>query len=430
MYTLPSPNTRPQVGDDGFAFIESIFEQIEASELIERLEQYRWTGRAGYSPESMWRAAVLRYVLNIRYVRDLIAHLNTSQRFRLLCGFKAAVPSESTFSRFLKRLRDHQDLVDRILREMIRMAGTKLERFGREVALDSTDIIGFGKYRKEKRNADPDAKWGVRTSKDPQTKRQKFYGYKLHLACDARHGVPLAYTVMPANANDSPQLRVLFDRIRSDYPELKAKFAIADRGYDHQPNYRYLHQRKISAVIAIRDTEKEGRVYSLEGLPQCTGGVDMEFSGTDREKGHLFRCPEGGCNLKDTIHLSKYCDLEFYEQVEDDDEVKQARKLRTVGKFARANPRWKKLYNKRGIVERLFGSAKQSRLLDTHRCFGIQRVRLHIALSLLAYTGTMLAHISMGQPKKMRQMDVRSALSARRAASLSKCPNILFVRSI
>jgi transposase len=400
------------VGDDGFAFIESIFEQIDASELIERLEQYRWTGRLGYSPDSMWRAVVLRYLLSIRYVRDLIAHLNTSQRLRLLCGFKTAVPSESTFSRFLKRLRDHQDLVDRTLRQMIHAAGKKLKNFGRGVALDSTDIVGFGKYRKEKRNADPDAMWGSRTSKDPQTKRQLFYGYKLHLACDARYGVPLAYTVLPANANDSPQLRVLFDRIRVEYPELKPKFAIADRGYDHLPNYRYLHRHKIGAVIAIRDTEKEGGIYSLEGRPRCEGKMDMDFVGTDRKKGHLFRCPESGCHLKDVVQFTKHCDLEFYEQVEQGEDVEQARKLRTVGKLARANPVWKRFYNKRGIVERLFGSAKQSRLLDTHRCFGIQRMRLHVALSLLAYTGTMLAHISMGQPKKMRQMDVRSGLSA------------------
>ena len=409
MHTVPSLNTRPQVGDDGFAFIESIFQQIDASELLRRLDEYHWTGRIGYSPESMWRATVLRYLLNIRYVRDLIAHLNTSQRLRLLCGFKRAVPSESTFSRFLKRLRDHQNLVDRMLREMIRVAGKDLKNFGREVALDSTDVAAFGKYRKEKRNADSDAKWGSRTSKDPQTKRELFYGFKLHLACDARYGVPLAYTVMPANANDSPQLPVLFDQIRCDHPELKPKFAIADKGYDHPPNYLYLHKRRISAVIAIRDTEKSDQTYSLEGRPRCTGGLDMDFLGTDRKKGHFFRCPEGGCHLKDTIQFTKHCDLEFYEQVDDMPE------LRKVGKLARANPAWKQLYNKRGIVERLFGSAKQSRLLDTHRCFGIQRMRLHIALSLLAYTGTMFAHIAVGQTERIREMDVRSALSARPA---------------
>lgn len=407
MHTLPSPNSHPQVGDDGFAFIESIFEQIDASDLLERLKQYHWTGRIGYSPESMWRAILLRYLLNIRYTRDLIAQLNVSQRYRTLCGFKRAVPSESTFSRFLRRLRDHQDLVDRALREMIRVAGKSLSRFGREVALDSTDIVGFGKYHKDKRNADPDAKWGSRTSKNPQVKRELFYGYKLHLACDARYGIPLAYTVLPANATDSPQLPILFNQIRDNYPKFETKIAIADKGYDSAKNYRYLHQHKISAVIAIRDTDKNNQTYSLQGRPRCIGGEDMVYHGTHRKKGHLFRCPENGCHLKDTIQFTRHCDLEFYERVTEMPE------LRKVGKLARANPAWKRYYNKRGIVERLFGSAKQSRLLDTHRCFGIQRMRLHVALSLLAYTGTMLAHIAVGQPEDMRQMDVRSGLSAK-----------------
>ena len=407
MLNLPPSNTRPQVGDDGLAFITSIFEQIDASELLERLEQYHWTGRIGYGPESMWRAVLLRYLLNIRYTRDLIAHLNVSQRFRTLCGFKRAIPSESTFSRFLKRLRDHQDLVDLALREMIGNAGESLSQFGRQVALDSTDIVGFGKYHKDKRNADPDAKWGSRTSKDPQKKRELFYGYKLHLACDACYGVPLAYTVLPANANDSPQLPVLFDQIRDDHPELKPRVAIADKGYDGSRNYRFLHQRKINAVIALRDTDKTDQTYSLEGRPRCTGGEDMVYLGTHRGKGHLFRCPEDGCHLKDTIQFSRHCDLEFYEWVEDMPE------LRKVGRLARANPAWQRFYDKRGSVERLFGSAKQSRLLDTHRCLGIRRMKMHVALSLLAYTGTMLAHVAAGELKDLRRMDVRSALSVR-----------------
>ena len=407
MATLSSRIIRPQVGERGFAFIESIFEQIDASELLERLDEYRWTGRRGYSPESMWRATLLRYLLNVRYTRDLIVQLRMSARLRLICGFRNGVPSESTFSRFLKRLGDHQDLVDAILRQVIDIVGGQLKNFGRTVALDSTDVGAFGHYRKGRRNADSDAKWGSRTSKDPQTQRELFYGFKLHLACDARYGVPLAYTVMPANANDSPELPKIFDRIAREHPQLNPKFAIADRGYDHSPNYRYLHERKISAVIAIRDTERSDQTYSLGGRPRCTGGLDMEYVATDRERRHLFRCPKDGCHLKDTVQFSRHCDLEFYEQVTEMPE------LRKVGKLARANPVWRRLYNRRGSVERLFGSAKQSRLLDTHRCLGIQRIRMHVALSLLAYTGTMLAHVAMGQPKKMRQMDVRSALSAR-----------------
>ena len=405
MVTVPSRHISSQDAGDDYAFFQSVLDEIDASELLQRLAEYRWTGRQGYSPESMWRAVLLRYLLNVRYTRDLIVRLRTSERLRTLCGFGLDVPSESTFSRFFRRLLAHQDLVDDVLRQVVDLTGARLKGFGRLVAVDSTDVEAYGEYHKEKRCADPDAKWGRRTSKDPQVKDQLFYGYKLHLACDANHGVPLAYMVLPANANDSPQLPKLFDQIAREDPELKVRYAIADRGYDGSPNYRYLHRRKIGAVIAIRDMGDD-ETYSLQGRPRCIGGQDMDFVKTDRKKGHLFRCPEGGCDLKDVVQFTRHCDTEYYEKPRTGEE------LRKIGQFARANPRWQPLYDKRGSVERLFGSAKQSRLLDTHLYLGIQKVRMHIVLSLLAYTGTMLAHALEGDVRNVRRMSVYETLAA------------------
>ena len=398
MVNLPSRHSAPQDPGAEYAFLRSILDEIDVSQLVQRLEEYRWTGRQGYSPESMWRAVLLRYLLNLRYTRELIVRLRTSQELRSLCGFGADVPSESTFSRFFRRLVNHQDLVDAALNQLIDLTGAYLKGFGKAVALDSTDIAAHGKYRKEKRCADPNAKNGRRTSKDPQLDNGLFYGYKLHLACDAYHGVPLAYMVLPANAHDSPQLPKLFDKIKREHPDVKPRYGIADRGYDGAPNYRYLHQNKIRAVIAIRDTRSGDESYSLQGKPRCLGGQDMEFLGTDRKKGHRFRCPEGGCHLKDVVQFSRHCDTEIYELPKTD------RERRIVGQFARSNPLWQKLYDKRVSVERLFGSAKQTRLLDTHCYLGIQRVTMHVALSLLAYTGTMLAHAMRSEFKRLRQM--------------------------
>lgn len=406
MVTVPSRRIPSQDAGDDYAFFQSVLDEIDASELLQRLAEYRWTGRQGYSPESMWRAVVLRYLLNIRYTRDLIVRLRTSERLRTLCGFGWEVPSESTFSRFYRRLLGHQDLVDAVLCQVAERTGARLKNFGRAVAVDSTDVEAHGEYRKEKRCADPNAKWGRRTSKDPQLKDEMFYGYKLHLACDANHGVPLAYMVLPANANDSPQLPKLFDQISREHPALKVRYAIADRGYDGARNYRYLHRRKIGAVIAIRDTRKGDESYSLKGKPRCIGGQGMEFVRTDRKKGHLFRCPEGGCDLNNVVQFTRHCDTEYYEK------PKSGEELRKIGQFARANPRWQPLYDKRQSVEHLFGSAKQSRLLDTHFYLGIRKVKMHVALSLLAYTGTMLAHALEGDLRNLRRMSVYETLAA------------------
>lgn len=41
MGTLPSRHSPPQVSGADYGFIQSFFEEIDASELIERLEEYR-----------------------------------------------------------------------------------------------------------------------------------------------------------------------------------------------------------------------------------------------------------------------------------------------------------------------------------------------------------------------------------------------------
>ena len=398
MAKIPPSGIPRQVPRGGYEFYRRVLDEIDASELLERLAQYRWTGRQGYSPESMWRAMLLRYLLNIRYTRDLIVQLRASEELRDLCRFEAEVPSESTFSRFFRRLTEHQDLVDKIFGQVVDLTGLELDGFGRSVALDSTDIDAHGKYRKEKRCPDPDAKWGVRTSKSPRSTKEPFYGYKVHLACDAKYGVPLAYMVLPANENDSPQLPNLFNKIAAEHPDLKVRYAIADRGYDGADNYSYLHRNKIGAVIGIRDTRQGDDEYSLDGRPKCIGNERMEYLGTDRKKGHLFRCPESGCHLKDKVHFTTYCDTKVRQKVESEED------LRKIGYFARANPRWQEYYDTRTEIERLFGSAKQTRLLNTHMYLGVRKVKLHIALSLLGYTGTMLVHVLNGDEENMRQM--------------------------
>ena len=133
MVRVPSGHSPPQVPRAGYEFHRRVLDEIDASELLNELDQYRWTGRKGYSPESMWRAMLLRYLLNIRYTRDLIVQLSASEELRFLCGFEDDVPSESTFSRFLGRLLAHQDLVDDVLNQVIDLTGAELKGFGRAV---------------------------------------------------------------------------------------------------------------------------------------------------------------------------------------------------------------------------------------------------------------------------------------------------------
>ena len=411
----PQPAGR-QRGDPGvpdFGLIGNILDELHHDELIAVLNDYRWTGRPGYAPEVMWRATLVRYLLKLRYTRDLIAQLKASRLLRRVCGLREAVPHEGTFSRFYARLAEHQDLVDAAIADVADRVGAELARLqdegvvpekapapGRMVAIDSSDIEawGNGKRDKEKR-VDREAAWGHRTAKLAVDGEGLFYGYKLHAVCDAYYGTPLAWEVLPANMHDSPELPPLIDQVRDNHLTLPVRYVMADRGYDGMPNFQYLDDAKILAVIQARDTDKNG-LYTPKGEPKCISGQPMEYVRTERGKGHLFRCPNGGCQLKgDKPWLGQNCEQEHYEGWDGD-------LLRRVGRLPRASKRWKRLYKRRTTVERLFGSLKRSRLLDTHCYLGIRKVRLHVRLSLLTYTATMLGRLLDNDYAGMREMTV------------------------
>ena len=67
---------------------------------------------------------------------------------------------------------------------------------------------------------------------------------------------------------------------------------------------------------------------------------------------------------------------------------------------------WKRIYRMRVAIERYFRSANHSRLLDQHQCMGIGKMRLHVAMSRLAYLATALAHLEADDYKGMRHMSV------------------------
>ncbi len=418
MLNIKPPPADRQRGDPGvpdFGLIGTILDELHHDELIAKLNDYRWTGRPGYAPEVMWRATLVRYLLRLRYTRDLIAQLKASRLLRRVCGLRDTVPHEGTFSRFYARLADHKNLVDAAIKDVAERVGAEIERLrhegvvpekapapGRMVAIDSSDVEawGNGKVKPDKR-IDREAAWGHRTAKLAVDGEELFYGYKLHAVCDAYYGTPLAWAVLPANANDSPTLPPLVDQLKRNHSNLPVRYMMADRGYDALSNFKDLDDRRIYAVIQVREMGKDKQNgYTAQGQPRCLGGQPMQYVGTKKGKGHLFRCPAEGCELKgERTYLGDRCQSQHYEGW--DGEL-----LRRVGRLPRASKRWATLYKKRTSVERMFGSLKRSRLLDRHCYLGIKKVRLHVGLSLLTYTGTMLGRLLEDDYAGMREMKV------------------------
>ncbi len=449
----------------GFVFLEAVIEGSvsRTGDLAEILDAaHEHGGNPGFAAAPMLRAFVMQYALAERFANRFLNRLGSDERLLRICGLECA-PSEGAYSRFKKKLAPYEGFISIVIAEVFLGCGDEIDRMiaaglipadtprlGHSLVMDSTDVEAWARPGRKSRKTgeeipskDPDAKWGRRTAKNPRSsksasskrgkrgssntgktaspsaggepesdradqKTESYFGYKVNVITDANHGLPLLAATRPANSSDAKVMAQDLDDCLALYPTLKPKFLAGDKGYDSFRNIQHVISCGMLPVIAVRRPEKDKETgkrlydgtYDEEGRPTCIGGKSMEYVGTDPENGHLFRCPAEGCPLKETVQFTRHCDHEHYEKPE-------GRLLRIVGLLPRCSEEWKAEYKKRTVIERGFSSQKHSRLLGTHRYLNIEKVTLHVAMSMLAYLATALAHLKADDYAHMRHMRIR-----------------------
>lgn len=311
----------------------------------------------------------------------------------------------------------HPVLVEHALASLTDELKALLPDLGNIVAVDSTTVRTHGNPNR-KVLSDPEASWTAKNS--PRARRMKkrksnddrgktkrakeledgkewFYGYKLHAVADATYGIPLGGIVTTAKRNDSPLLPEVINHAQQLHPWLKPKAVIADRGYDSEPNHRYLYRKTIASIIHIRKNAKavNDETHSLDGRPFCFGNQPMEHVTTNPKLGHLYRCPPEGCALKGSMKTGiRHCDHQHWEHPSKD--------LRFFSWIPRHSDTWKNLYTKRQAIERFFKGAKESRRLEKHCVRGLGGIRLHALMSIIGFQATALVKVRAGQLDDMR----------------------------
>ena len=379
--------------------VKAILDNLDASALIECLSRYRPTGRKGYSLKALWRAYMASFLLDLPSTNALIRRLQDDSALRRVCGFRKGLPHRTTFNRFINRVADHRDLVEGSLAQLTEKlrAEPELEGLGKTVAVDSTTVRTHSKPNKRV-VSDPEASWTAKESETSKDGKEWYFGYKLHLLVDARHGVPITGFTTTAKENDTKFLGDLQDRAEGLHGWFRPKFVLADRGYDSTANYKDVVRRKAVPIIPARATSdgslRDG-VYLTNGTPTCMGLKGMVYVKSDPKRGHLFRCRQGGCHLKARRGV-KYCgDSEWFPPTENP---------RVLGTIHRGSKRWKSLYRLRQSVERVFKSAKESLRLERHFIRGLRKIALHCLMSVLAFQVTALTRLRLGQPELLRWM--------------------------
>ena len=478
-------NPDSTIPKNGYGFYELVLNLSlgHSDELVRELEKsHEGSGRHGYSSRAKLAIFLLQFFRNERYNKHHLNGLSASPKLLEMCGLDE-VPHEGTYSRFKKKLvaypeqlAEIQDLtlwdLAREIRHLKKAGGIskKAPRLGEYLAIDATDIPAWAKRprahcnapdrenctvkhrrhcdspdpekcTKHKPSADPSAKRGRRTAKeksgantagDGENGTEGFFGYKAHVISDAVYGIPLHIVLTPANDGETTHFAEDLDAVLERHPWLKPKCLLADKGYDSKDNFIETNKRGIVPVIAVRRPPKNKKTgkrrfdgtYTEDGRPVCMGGKPMAWLGTDPDGAHHFRCPAEGCHLKDKINWSRHCDSEHSEKPEGE-------LLRTIGIIPRFSKLWRKIYNKRGSIERWFSSAKRSRLLDKHQLLRMGKISLHVNMSMLAWLLTALARLKADDYRRMRHMYIRLPRGGRGAdgipadlelAEVHECP--------
>ena len=334
--SIPTTLHRGQ-GSPLVAELSAAFDTINDEPLLAALSAYRWTGRPGWSVRALWRSYVASFVLNHGTTNDLIRRLQDDAELRDLCGFDA-LPSRWTFNRFVSRLSHHPELVEQAIAGLSDRLAQALPDFGKGVAVDASVYRSWSNP-----NHDSDAEASFTRKKNSQGREQWFYGYKLHVAADAKYEIPIIASVTTASRADSQELLPLIHGAYRRHAWFAPEYVTADAGYD---------------TVAISETlvrfMNVAPIIPIRNLPR-------KHAPDPEDKRHF-------------------------------------------PPIARGSAEWKALYATRQGVERCFSRLKQHRALDSHCRRGLRKVTIHALMSVLSMQAVAVVRAQSGDVERIREI--------------------------
>ncbi len=324
---------RTAVGD-----VAELLDSPEVAALISEIEASGDArGRKGFGSRALVGACLIKALFALPTWTRVAALIAEHPGLQTALG---GSPSLSSCYRFAVKLRANQPLLIACLDRVAESLQAEFPGIGEDVAIDASDMPAYANGQKyvsrngpeRERFSDPDASWGHRSSISTR-KGGGFYGYKLNLAACTRTGLPLAWSVETARRNESlyvvPLLTALRDR------GYRADTCAMDKGYDNDRVYGECDDLSCRPIIPMKD-DAQARQLAIS-IP-----------------------PDGS---------------------------------RMAPFVPRGSRRFRDLYSRRVAVEREFGRLKHDYGLAPLRVRGLERVRLHTDLTMLARLAQALARI-------------------------------------
>jgi hypothetical protein len=310
------------------ADVASLLDSPELAELIDELERSGdRRGRKGYGARALLGACLVKSLFALptwTFVAALIAEHPGLQDALGGC------PSVWAMYRFGNKLRANRPALHDCLDALAASLREQHPDFGRDVAIDASDIPAWGNGHRyvsqggpeRERYGDPDASWGHRSAVGTRG-AGSFYGYKIDLAVCTRTGLPLAWQTRSARHNESLFVAPLLDAIHAR--GFKAETCAMDKGYDNVRVHAECAERDVLPVIPLKGAKGKQIVLPIE--------------------------PNGS---------------------------------RLFPHIPRHSEQFRALYRRRALVEKEFAHLKREHGLSALRVRGLERVQIHADLTLLA----------------------------------------------
>lgn len=419
--------------------IRDFFEILPDGPLLEALALNRGRGRNDRPIRVLWFCAVLQRLLRHPTMRLTLEELRRNAELRRLGGMEHAedVPQPWNMSRFLSVLgrEPFRSLLQKVFDELVERLGTAVSDLGRHTAGDATHLSARRRGRYESGLVAPDGGRKEYTDDEGKvTEVLEWFGYKLHVLCDTRHEVALAYRITAASQADNQHLCPLVEEAEANLPERRIESLAYDKACDDGDVHVMLKKHSIRPVIQQRSMwqDKESRVlegagignvvYDEAGTLYCYDMLSdppichrMAYIGHEPSRGTLkYRCPAEHESWR--CPSSKRCNhgKRYGMTVR----VKQALDLRRFPPIPRATKKFERLYRGRSSVERVNARLKVFWGVDDGNVAGGASFHANVGVVMLVHIGlaTLLARAPRRDPKRRlgqtRLSPVAKALNA------------------
>ena len=400
--------------------LKLFFENIEDNELCKSIEKERKNGRNDYPVRTMLNLIYAMKIFGHRSVESFRRELARNSQLRIACGLsegkykyfgerKHLIPPARVSTGFLNKLKNHKNEINKIIENEIKFMYENLEGFGKDCAVDGkyldTYANQFYKNKKKDNRGDHEAKPSCKTyyMKDGSKKKEWHYGFRGHILCDAKYGLPIKSKVTPANCSEQEILDEMLKEMESEeekYKLEKMENLMGDAGYDNGTRNKILKEKyNINPIIDIRHFwNKEEKYREVENQPIAYN-----------EDGEVFYI----------VDLKKYEKMKYLGYDKENNCLRYTREskgkkiyriplsidYRIFTPIARDSKKFKTKYKMRTEAERLNGRIDRDYMFNDHFIRGQKKMELMLNLTFIVMLTIAKGHI------KNKEKNIRSLVA-------------------